>query len=45
MLYGFSSASSMGWTSPVVLGCIIAGVACLVLFARRQLRLEDPLLD
>ncbi len=31
MLYGFSSASSMGWTSPVVLGCIIAGVACLVL--------------
>ena len=45
MLYGFSSASSMGWTSPVVLGCIIAGVACLALFARRQLRLEDPLLD
>ena len=45
MLYGFSSASSMGWTSPVVFGCIIAGVACLVLFARRQLRLEDPLLD
>ena len=45
LLYGFSSASSMGWTSPVVLGCIIAGVACLALFARRQLHLTEPLLD
>lgn len=45
MLYGFSSCILDGLDEPVVLGCIIAGVACLALFARRQLRLEDPLLD
>ena len=45
LLYGFSSASTLGWTSPAVLGCIIAGMVCLVLFAKRQLSLEEPLLD
>ena len=45
LLYGFSTASSLGWTSPVVLGSVAAGVVCLVLFARRQGKLEQPLLD
>lgn len=45
LLYGFSSASSMGWGSPVVLGSIIAGVVCLVLFVVRQGKIEDPLLQ
>lgn len=45
LLYGFSIASSLGWTSPVVLGSVAAGVVCLVLFARRQGKLEQPLLD
>ena len=45
LLYGFSSASSMGWGSPVVLGSIVAGVVCLVLFVVRQGKIEDPLLQ
>lgn len=44
LLYGFSSASSLGWTSPAVLGSIVAGVVCLIVFARRCLRIADPLL-
>ena len=42
LLYGFSSASSMGWGNPVVLGSI---VVCLVLFVVRQGKIEDPLLQ
>ena len=45
LLYGFSSASSMGWGNPVVLGSIVAGVVCLVLFVVRQGKIEDPLLQ
>ena len=45
LLYGFSSASSMGWGSPVVLGSIVAGVVCLMLFVVRQGKIEDPLLQ
>ena len=45
LLYGFSSASSMGWGSPMVLGSIVAGVVCLVLFVVRQGKIEDPLLQ
>ena len=45
LLYGFSSASTLGWTSIAVLGTIIAGVVCLVAFVKRQRTLEEPLLD
>ena len=45
LLYGFSSASSMGWGNPVVLGSIVAGVVCLVLFVVRQGKIEDSLLQ
>ncbi len=45
MLYGFSSVSSLGWTSPVVLVAIAAGFVCLALFVRRQLKLDEPLLE
>lgn len=45
MLYGFSSVSSLGWTSPVVLIAIAAGFVCLALFIRRQLKLDEPLLE
>ena len=45
LLYGFSSASSLGWGSAVVLGSIGAGVICLVLFALRQRRIDEPLLQ
>ena len=45
LLYGFSSASTLGWGSAVVIGCIAVGVLCLVLFVIRQGRIEDPLLQ
>lgn len=45
MLYGFSSVSSLGWTSPVVLIAIAAGFICLALFVKRQLSLDEPLLE
>lgn len=45
LLYGFSSASSLGWTNPVVLTVIAAGAVCLVLFVRRQKKLDEPLLQ
>ena len=45
LLYGFSSASALGWTSIAVLGTIIAGIVCLVAFVKRQRTLEEPLLD
>ena len=45
LLYGFSSASTLGWGSAVVLGSIFAGIICLVLFVIRQERIEDPLLQ
>lgn len=45
LLYGFSSASSLGWTNPVVLAVIAAGAVCLVLFVRRQKKLDEPLLQ
>lgn len=44
MLYGFSSASNMGWSSPVVIVCIVLGIAALVMFVVRQRRLAEPLL-
>ncbi len=35
--------SSMGWTSPLVLGCLIGGVALLVLFAILETKVEQPM--
>ncbi|WP_084242302.1 DHA2 family efflux MFS transporter permease subunit [Planomicrobium okeanokoites] len=45
ILYGFSSAGTMGWSDPVVYLTIAVGLASLVLFALRQLKLEEPLLE
>ncbi|MGI8317044.1 MDR family MFS transporter [Halobacillus mangrovi] len=45
LLYGFSSAGEKGWSSWIVLGCIIAGFIILVWFIRRQLHLKQPLLQ
>lgn len=45
LLYGFSSASSLGWGSAVVIGSIAAGVVCLVLFVVRQGHIDEPLLQ
>ena len=45
LLYGFSSASSLGWTNPVVIAVILVGALCLILFVRRQKKLDEPLLQ
>ena len=45
LLYGFSSASALGWTNGIVLVCITLGILCLIVFIKRQLTLEDPLLN
>lgn len=36
---------SSGWTSPLVLGSLVAGLVLFMAFVARSLRVEDPLLD
>ncbi len=45
IVFGVSSAGGNGWGSPLVYGSLIVGLAALAAFARRQLRLEEPILD
>ena len=42
---GTSLASEAGWTSPRVLGLLAAGIIVLVLYAGRQLKLDEPVLN
>ncbi|RDW21240.1 MDR family MFS transporter [Oceanobacillus chungangensis] len=47
IVYGFSSAgaSELGFFSPKVYSIIIIGVISVVLFAIRQLKLDEPIMD
>ncbi|MFZ7943450.1 MULTISPECIES: DHA2 family efflux MFS transporter permease subunit [Bacillaceae] len=45
VLYGFSNAGDKGWGSALVLTCLAVGVLFLLLFCRRQLTSNDPLLN
>ncbi|GIN87384.1 MFS transporter [Heyndrickxia sporothermodurans] len=45
LLYGFSSASSDGWTDAIVLTTLIVGAIALIAFIVRQVKMEVPLLD
>ncbi|RUT29899.1 DHA2 family efflux MFS transporter permease subunit [Paenibacillus zeisoli] len=47
IVYGFSSAGdpSVGWSSPLVITCLIAGAIGLILFVLRQVKLTEPVLD
>ena len=45
LLYGFSSASNLGWKSAAVILPVIVGAVALVWFIRRQFALDEPLLD
>lgn len=45
ILYGFSSAGSLGWGSPAVGVSIVAGLISLVFFIRRQFQLDQPILE
>lgn len=45
LLYGFSAAGNSGWLSLAVILPIIFGAIALVLFIKRQNRLEEPILE
>lgn len=45
ILYGFSVAGDLGWTNIQVIGTIIIGGISLYIFIKRQLRLEQPILE
>ncbi|WP_081756864.1 DHA2 family efflux MFS transporter permease subunit [Gorillibacterium massiliense] len=45
LLFGFSRAGSLGWSSQEVIASIIAGILALILFSWRQLACKYPLLD
>ena len=42
LLYGFSSASTMGWSSPVVIISIVVGLVAFVAFVYKQVKLDEP---
>lgn len=44
IVFGCSTAATHGWTSIVVIGPFVGGVAALVAFGMRQARMTDPLL-
>ncbi len=44
-IFAANSASSEGWTSPVVLGLFAAAVLAIALFCRRSLAVSDALLN
>jgi EmrB/QacA subfamily drug resistance transporter len=43
-MYAVSEGSTLGWSSPAILGSGLGGLACLGLFTRSSLRGRDPLL-
>lgn len=45
ILYGFSTAGDLGWTSFIVIFPIILGIVSLFIFITRQLKLKEPLLE
>lgn len=45
LLYGFSSVGSDGWTSWIVLSSLLIGLIFVGVFVRRELSIDDPLLN
>ncbi len=45
MLYAFSSAGSLGFSSPVIICTLIISVLIILVFVRRQLSISNPLLN
>lgn len=45
LVFGILRAADLGWTSPVVLGGLVAGVALFAVFAWFETRRDHPLLD
>ncbi|WP_263706049.1 MDR family MFS transporter [Shouchella tritolerans] len=45
LLFGFSNAGQASWTSPLVFVPLAIGICALVMFIKRQLWLEHPILE
>ncbi len=45
LLYGFSVAGNLGWTSPNTILSLVIGAVALFWFIKRQLQLEEPILE
>lgn len=45
VVYGVSVGGDLGWTNGTVLGTIVVGLLALVLFAVRQTKMEQPMLN
>ena len=45
LLFGLGGAGDAGWSSPQVYLPLLVGAVSVVTFVRRQLRLEDPILE
>lgn len=45
IVYGFSVSGEVGWTSTSVLGSIIIGFVALIIFAIRQTKMENPMMN
>lgn len=45
ILYGFSIAANLGWTDMQVIIAILIGAISLFIFIKRQLQLEQPMLE
>lgn len=45
MLYAFSSAGDLGFTSPIVIGALIISMVIIYLFIRRQFNITNALLN
>lgn len=45
IVFGVGSASLFGWLSAAVVLSLLIGLVCLVVYARRQLSMDDPVLN
>lgn len=45
LLYGSSSVGSYGWSSLITIVPLIVGIVFLIIFARRQFTIKEPLLE
>lgn len=45
IVYGVSVAGDIGWTSTTVIGTIVIGFIALIIFAVRQTKMENPMLN
>lgn len=45
VLYGITAASKQGWDAPGALGPFVIGIIVIIIWARHELRLADPLIN